>query len=221
MNAILAAFPFFVAVLLFGCGSGCGTLGVANTSPCDNRTSSATSTTAPTFNMTGTVSGAQLQGVKISLTGAATTSTTTSTSGNYTFTALPTGSYTVVPSLSGSTFNPVSNIVTISGANVTVDNFAETINTLGTFSISGTVSGAAGTAVQNVVITLSALSGVNTGSALTDPNGHYSFSGLAAGTGTITVTPFLAGHTFSPTSTPVITTTAGTAATIDFAEAAL
>ena len=212
MKSILTAFPFFAAVLLSGCGSGCGTLGVANTSPCDSATSSATSATATTstFSMFGTVSGATLVGVAIKLTGAETASTTTDAGGRYSFTALPTGSYTVVPSVQGNTFNPASAVVTISGADVTVNNFVETPNTLGTFSISGTVTGVV---VQNVLITLS---GANTGSALTDPNGHYSFSGLAAGTTSITVTPSLAGHTFSPVNNTVTTTSSGTAATINF-----
>ena len=107
MKSILTAFPFIVAALLSGCGSGCGTLGVAN-APCVSGTSSATSTTASTstFSISGTVSGTVLQGVAINLTGAETLNTTTVANGTYTFTALPTGSYTVVPSLQGSAFNP-------------------------------------------------------------------------------------------------------------------
>src|SRR5471030_484835 len=98
-KAILAAFPFFVAILLSGCGSGCGTLGVANTSPCVNGTSSDTSTTAntSTFSIFGTVSGTTPGGVAINLTGAETANTTTDAGGSYSFTALPTGSYTLVP----------------------------------------------------------------------------------------------------------------------------
>jgi hypothetical protein len=153
-----------------------------------------------------------LLGVTINLTGAATGSTTTDVNGNYSFTALPTGSYTVVPSLAGNTFNPASTAVTISGGNVTVSNFAEATNTAVTSSLSGTVSGAV---AQNVLITLS---GANTGSAVTDAQGNYSFSGLA--TGSYTVTPSLAGHTFSPTSHAVTTTSGGTATGINFTEAA-
>ena len=209
MKAILTAFPFFVAVLLSGCGSGCGTLGVANTSPCDSATSSATSTaTTSTFSISGTVSGATLGGVAINLTGAGTGSTTTDVNGNYSFTAFPNGSYTVVPSLAGNTFTPASTAVTISGANVTGNNFTETANAAALSSLSGTVSGAV---AQNVVITLS---GANTGSAVTDASGNYSFSGLAAGS--YTVTPSLAGHTFTPASIAVTTTSGGTATGINF-----
>jgi hypothetical protein len=209
MKAILAAFPFFVAVLLSGCGSGCGTLGVANTSPCDSTTSSGTTPSTSTFNISGTVSGTVLQGVAINLTGAETLNTTTLANGTYTFTALPTGNYTVVPSLQGSAFNPASAAVTINGANVPVPPFVETSNSAGTFSISGKVSGVV---VQNVLITLG---GGNTGSALTDSTGAYSFSGLPAGI-TVTVTPTLQGHTFNPVSTSVTQTSSGNSNTINF-----
>jgi len=215
MKTILTVFPFIVALLLSGCGSGCGTLGVENTSPCVNGSSTGNSDnpiTPSTFTIFGTVSGGVLQGVTINLTGAATGSTTTDANGRYSFTALPTGSYTVVPSVAGTTFNPVSSAVTISGANVTASNFQGTANTAVTSSISGTISGAV---AQNVLITLS---GGNNGSAVTDSQGNYSFSGLAAGS--YTVTPSLVGHTFSPTSHFVTTISGGTAAGINFTEAA-
>src|ERR1039458_10470705 len=74
MKAILTAFPFFAALLLSGCGSGCGALGVANTSGCGSGTSSATSTTS-TYSLSGQVGGTVLLGVTINLTGAGTGST--------------------------------------------------------------------------------------------------------------------------------------------------
>ena len=217
MKTILTAFPVFVAALLSGCGPGCGTLGVANVSPCGSGTSSATTTTtttttSSTFNISGTVSGTVLLGATINLTGAGTGSTTTDVNGNYSFTAFPNGSYTVVPSLTGNTFTPASTAVTISGANVTGNNFTETVNAAALSSLSGMVSGAV---AQNVVITLS---GANTGSAVTDASGNYSFSGLAAGS--YTVVPSLTGHTFTPASTAVTTTSGETATGINFTEAA-
>jgi hypothetical protein len=208
MKAILAAFPFFVAVILSGCGSGCGTLGVANTSPCVNGTASGTTPSNSTFNISGTVSGTQ-QTVAINLSGAETANTTTNASGTYTFTALPTGSYTVVPSAQGSAFNPASAVVTITDASVTVPEFVATNNAAGTFSISGKVTGVV---VQNVLITLG---GGNTGSALTDATGAYSFSGLPAGI-TVTVTATLQGHTFNPVSPSVTQTASGNINTINF-----
>jgi hypothetical protein len=158
------------------------------------------------------VSGTVLLGATINLTGAGTGSTTTDVNGNYSFTAFPNGSYTVVPSLTGNTFTPASTAVTISGANVTGNNFTETVNAAALSSLSGMVSGAV---AQNVVITLS---GANTGSAVTDASGNYSFSGLAAGS--YTVVPSLTGHTFTPASTAVTTTSGETATGINFTEAA-
>ncbi|HPS77444.1 MAG TPA: hypothetical protein PLS53_04750 [Thermoanaerobaculaceae bacterium] len=79
-----------------------------------------------TYSISGTVSGAIAAGVTMSLTGAATATTTTATGGTYTFAGLANGSYTVTPSLSGYTFSPTSTAVTISGANQTGKNFTST-----------------------------------------------------------------------------------------------
>ena len=60
-----------------------------------------TATAVATYSISGTVSGAIAAGVTMTLTGAATGSTTTATGGTYTFSGLANGSYTVTPSLSG------------------------------------------------------------------------------------------------------------------------
>jgi hypothetical protein len=59
-----------------------------------------------TYSISGTVSGAVLQGVNIALSGSASATTTTDDSGNYSFTGVPNGSYTVTPSKAGYTSNP-------------------------------------------------------------------------------------------------------------------
>jgi hypothetical protein len=59
----------------------------------------------------------------VTLSGAATASTTADPSGNYSFSGLPNGAYTVTPTKSGFTFSPSSQPVTISGANVAGVNF--------------------------------------------------------------------------------------------------
>ncbi len=199
VNAILTAVPILIAGLLSGCNPGCQTTssattsGAAQVSTCDSGTISTTSGNS----ISGGVSGTGLQGVLIKLTGAATANATTDASGNYSFTGLANGSYTMVPSLTGFTFRPASNVVTLSGGNGTGNNFTETAYSPATSSLSGTASGAV---AQNVMITLS---GANTGSALTDSSGNYNFSGLAAGS--YTVTPSLAGYIFSPVSSAVTT----------------
>ena len=213
MKTILAAFPFFAAVLLSGCGSGCMTLGGPTPTTCGTATSS-TSSSSSTFSISGTVSGAAPQGVTISLTGAGTGTTTTDVNGNYSFAALPNGSYNVVPSASGNAFAPVSTAATISGADVTAINFTETANAAATSGISGTVSGPV---KQNVLITLT-LNGTDTGTAVTDANGSYSFTVLP--NGTYTVTPTLTGYTFTPAGTTTAPIGGGTATGINFTEAA-
>jgi len=65
-------------------------------------------------------------GVTMTLSGAGTGTTTTNSSGTYSFSGLANGTYTVTPSLSGYTFTPSSQSVTISGANRTGINFTST-----------------------------------------------------------------------------------------------
>jgi len=114
-------------------------------------------------------------------------------SGNFSFTGVTNGSYTVTPTKTGFTFTPASQPETVNGANLTGVNF--TANSTGRFSISGTISPvSSGT---EVTVTLS---GASTGTTTTDSSGNYTFSGLA--NGTYTVTPSQPGLTFSPSSLP-------------------
>ena len=164
----------------------------------------ATVNPAPTYSIAGTVtlsgSGA-LAGVTMTLKGTHTTATTTDASGNYTFTGLANGSYTVSPSLAGYTFNPASTSVTINGANATSYNFTatQTPTSTPTYSISGTVTLSGGGALPGVTVTLS---GAGSGTATTDSSGNYIFSNLA--NGSYTLTPRLSGYTFSQTSSTKI-----------------
>jgi len=164
------AMMFFVAI---GCGGGGG----GGSAP-------------STYSITGAVSGNILAGVTINLTGAATASAITDASGNFSFTGLSNGTYTVIPVKTGYIFNPVSLVVVVSGANVTNTNFVATATGASTYSLSGTVSGSM---QAGVLITLS---GDNTGKAITDASGNYSFSGLV--NGNYTVTPSRTGYIFMP-----------------------
>ncbi len=79
-----------------------------------------------TYSISGNVadsSNVAISGVTVTLTGAGTSSATTDSSGNYSFTGLANGSYTITPSKTGYTFNPSNKAVTISGANITGQNF--------------------------------------------------------------------------------------------------
>ena len=159
----------------------------------------------PTYTISGVVSGAVTGGVKITLSGAGSATTTTAANGAYTLTGLAPGNYTVAPSLSGYTFSPASTSVTINSADVTGTNFTSSAVVTATYSISGTVSGAV---AGGVTVTLS---GAGSGTTTTAANGSYSFSGLAAGN--YVVTPSLSGYTFSPTSQAVAITTANVTGT--------
>lgn len=173
---------YIMTMFLSGCGGG-------------SSSSSSSAPPATTFSISGTVSGAIAAGVAIHLTGTATASTTTAAGGTYSFTGLSNGSYTVTPSLAGYTFNPISTIVTVSGANVSGKNFVATA-AANTYSLSGTVTGPY---VTGVTMTLS---GAASGTVSTASDGTYSFAALAPGS--YTLTPSLPGYTYTP-SAPTIT----------------
>ena len=156
----------------------------------------ATQVIAPTYSISGSVSGAILPGVTINLTGAATKTFVTDSIGNYSFTGLTNGNYTVTPVLTGYTFSPSSVPVSVSGANVSGPFFIATVFVPPTNTLSGTVTGAV---LQNVLVTLS---GAGSATTNTNASGNYSFSGLADGA--YIATPNLAGYTFSPASAQAV-----------------
>ena len=78
------------------------------------------------FSLSGTISpAAGGNGATLTLSGAASTTTTADSLGNYIFSGLPNGTYTVAPSHAGFTFIPSSQSMTVSGANVTGVNFTD------------------------------------------------------------------------------------------------
>ena len=135
-----------------------------------------------------TSTGVGISGVTVS-TGSA--SAATDASGNYTIANLVAGSYTITPSASGYTFSPVNRAVTIGSANVTGQNFTGTAAAV-TYSISGTVATSGSVGISGVTVS------TGSASATTNASGAYTISGLA--NGSYTLTPSLAGYTFSPTS---------------------
>ena len=82
----------------------------------------------PTFSVAGRVTnaGAGLDGVTLTVTGAAAASAVADAGGNYTVTGLPNGTYTVTPSLEGYAFTPASRSVTVNSGNIAAQNFAGT-----------------------------------------------------------------------------------------------
>ena len=141
-----------------------------------------------TYSVFGTISGPGGAGTTVKLTGAATATTTADGFGNYSFTGLTNGSYTVTPSNTGYVFAPGSQGLQLSGGNATA-NFT---SSLPTYSISGTISGTGGAAATII------LTGAATTSTTADGSGNYSFSGLANGSYTVTVGN--TGYVFTPAS---------------------
>lgn len=164
-----------------------------------------------TFSISGKVSFGRgsLSGVTMTLSGAANVATTTDSLGNYAFTSLGNGTYTVTPDKTGYSFTPVDRTVTLSGAGATNQDFAAAQSGGAcTFSIAPTsqafaaaggtgsvgVTTAAGcnwTAVSNAAwITITSGSG---GSGNGTVNYSVAANAGSARTGTMTI----AGQTFT------------------------
>ena len=157
-----------------------------------------------TYTISGTVTPASLGSsatLSLSQGGIIISTTTVDATGNYSFTSVVNGTYTLTPVKSGVTFSPASQDVTVNGSDATASAFTSTASISGT--ISPTTSGAG---------TLVTLNGPNqlTMTATANASGFYSFTGLD--TGSYTVTPSKTGYTFNPTlQTVSITTGGGTA----------
>lgn len=141
---------------------------------------------APTYVVSGAVSGAVTAGVTITLSGAANATTLTAADGSYSF-PVPNGSYTLTPSLAGYVFSPGSLPVTVNGANQPGMSFTSAPVP---HAIAGKISGAV---ASGVTVTLTgAASAVTT----TVFDGSYAFTGLVDGN--YRVTPTADGYAFSP-----------------------
>jgi hypothetical protein len=80
--------------------------------------------TPQTWSVSGTISPSPAgAGATVNLSGASSATVSADSSGNYSFTGLANGAYTVTPTQSGYTFTPTSRSVTINGANATSVNF--------------------------------------------------------------------------------------------------
>ncbi len=96
---------------------------------------------ANTFSMSGTITPtAGGSGATVTLSGAAPALTTANSSGNYTFAGLANGTYMVTPSNIGYTFSPVSQSVTVNGANKTGVDFTATVQQTHTVALSWNAS---------------------------------------------------------------------------------
>jgi hypothetical protein len=152
--------------------------------------------TAVTYSITGTISPASLGSgaiVTLSQSGSIIATATADANGNYGFTSVANGTYTVTPTRSGFSFTPVNRAVTVNGANLTAINFTAAAIT---YSITGTVSPVANGSGATVTLSGAAAATVTAGA-----NGSYTFTGLA--NGSYTVTPTKSGFTFTPVNRAV------------------
>ncbi len=158
----------------------------------------AKSNPGPTYSISGTVtlSGYGLTSVTVTLTGATIKTAATDSSGDYTFTGLANGSYSVSPSMTGYTFSPPSSPVTINNGDATAIDFAAQSNPGPTYSITGTVN-LSGSGLTGVTMDLT---GAATVTATTDSGGNYTFINLS--NGSYTITPSFSGYAFTPSSSP-------------------
>ncbi|HEX7177653.1 MAG TPA: carboxypeptidase regulatory-like domain-containing protein, partial [Pyrinomonadaceae bacterium] len=133
-----------------------------------------------------------LAGVTVTLSGSMAAAKTTDATGNYSFTAIAEGNYTVTATRTHYTLAPPSVTVSNLLGNRTA-NFAATLNR---HAIRGKVTNAAGAPVAGATVTLS---GSQTATAAADADGNYTLPNLPAG-GSFTVTSTRQNYTFTPAS---------------------
>ncbi|MBZ5626679.1 MAG: carboxypeptidase regulatory-like domain-containing protein, partial [Acidobacteriia bacterium] len=149
------------------------------------------------YSISGTISPSTIgNGTTVTLGGTSSASVTANSSGNYTFSGLISGIYSVTPSKTGSSFSPVSTAVPVTGASVSGVNFAGSQSSGTTYSISGSVTPAANG--SGITITLT---GAATASTVTDASGSFSVAGLP--NGSYTITPSKLNFGFSPAQSSV------------------
>jgi uncharacterized surface anchored protein len=146
---------------------------------------------APTHTLSGKVTGAIVAGIVVTLSGPINGATVTDASGNYSFSGLGSGSYTVTPAREGYVFTPTDINATIGTTDLTGQDF----QTVATHKISGRVSGDVVAGVE-VSVTGNATLGTTT-----DAAGYFEFAGLLSGT--YVVKASLDGYTFTPPFKPV------------------
>ena len=85
-----------------------------------------------TYSVSGRIasgSNVGLQGVAVAIMGQASSTTTTDSSGNYTFANLTAGTYTLTPALAGYNFSPTSGSFSLTSASATGLNFTSIVTT--------------------------------------------------------------------------------------------
>lgn len=144
---------------------------------------------AATYFVTGTVtqSSVAVSNAVVVLGGDSAGTTMTNTNGQYIFSGLPNGNYTVSASKSGLSFAPQMSIANISGANLTGINFAGSVSTAqARYDVSGTVS-YSGAKTGRIYVNLAYQGGGTSsfGTSITTP-GAFTIRGVPQGNYTVT-----------------------------------
>jgi acid phosphatase len=165
-----------------------------------------TTNTSPgtiTGHVTDSATGAAIAGASVSYSGG---STTTDSTGSYTFTSVPAGTYSVTASHSG--YVNQTNSVTVSPATTSTLNFQLTAaSTTNPGTISGRVTNiSTGGAISGATVSYSGAS------TTTDTNGNYSFTNVTPGTYNVS-----ASHSGYFVETKSVTVNSGAISALSFA----
>jgi hypothetical protein len=157
------------------------------------------------FGISGAISpGATAgNGATLALSGTTSLTTTADGAGNYTFSGLPDGTYTVAPSHPGYTFTPSSQSATVNGANVSGMNFTATAATAAP-AITAQPANQTVTAGQTASFTV-----VATGTAPLSYQWQRSGVNIAGAVGASYITPATTMSDNGATFTVVVSNTAG------------
>ena len=165
--------------------------------------------TAATFSISGMIGNGA--GASLRIAGAASATTMADGSGNYSFTGLTNGSYSVTPTRTGFSFTPSSQDVTVSGANVAGVNFTGIPGV--TVSISPTSAAILAGGTQQFTATVTGAS--NTTVTWSANGGSVSSSGLYIAPDTAGVYTVTATSATDPTKSASVTVNVTSATTSD------
>lgn len=152
------------------------------------------------LSISGQVTAGTAGGLAGATVAAGFSSATTDAQGNYTINGVTNGPYSVDAAATNYMMAPVSQNVTLSGANISGINFTAST---AQFSISGTITTATGQPLAGATVTTYQNGGNFTQTVTTDSQGHYSLSGLPPYSGGYIVTPSYHGYLFQPPWVPV------------------
>jgi cytoskeletal protein CcmA (bactofilin family) len=139
------------------------------------------STTALSGQVTNLNTGGAISGATVSISGPTSASTTADASGNYSFSGIPAGTYTVTGTAGGYQARSYSGVLVTSGQTTT-----QNLQLTTTGRVTGTVTGAGGAALSGATVTLQGGNLPTTDTVATDATGHYTSNWDPIGTYTIT-----------------------------------